>query len=360
MKRFRLHKPSLRGWIVIGIIVLVCLVAYYELVCHFTPFTRDAYLQAFVVQIAPQVAGWVTAVHVSNNSSVRKGEELFDIDPRPYRYAVDRLEATIVQTRQQVAQLTRKKQRLTDLIRQRKAELAFAQEDFNKIEVLEKEGAYSQIKRDRALSLLNEKRALLGEAEEAMAEVEEALKARIGGEHATIKEVRANLQRAQFDLAHTKVCSPADGYVSNLQLTAGSYVKIGDPVLTVIDRDTWWIVANFKENAMSRIRKGQPAEISLRMFPGYIFQGRVLSADWGVKVGQGEPCGILPDIAVPKNWVKPLQRFPVRLEIEDFPKAFPRRVGTTATVTIYTQHSRIFNGLSHLWLVIASYLDYLY
>jgi multidrug resistance efflux pump len=167
-----------------------------------------------------------------------------------------------------VAQLKRKKHRLIDLIKQRKSELAFARETFDKTKILQKEGAYSLIRRDRAFSILNQKTALLGEAEQAMAEVEEALDAQIDGEHASIKEVRADLQRAQFDLAHTTVRSPADGFVSNLQLSAGSYVKVGEPVLTVIDSDKWWIVGNFKENAMSRIRKGQPAEMSLRMFPG--------------------------------------------------------------------------------------------
>lgn len=360
MKRIAFPRLSVRGWILVGILVFALLIAYYELVCHFTPFTRDAYLQAYVVQIAPRVAGWVTAVHVKNNSPVKKGHDLFDIDPRPYRYVVERLEAQLVQTRQQVAQLKRKKERLTDQIRQRKSELAYAQEDFTKIDALEKEGAYAQLRRDRALSVLNAKKALLAQAQEAMAEVEAALDARIGGEHATTREVKAKLERARFDLAHTSVRSPANGYVTNLQLSQGTYVKIGDPVLAIIDSDSWWVVANFKENAMSRIRSGQPAEISLRMYPGRIFEAKVLSADWGVKVGQGQPSGILPDVAIPKDWVRPLQRFPVRLKIEASPNEFPRRVGTSATVTIYTQNNRIFNGLSHLWLAIASYLDYLY
>jgi multidrug resistance efflux pump len=77
-------------------------------------------------------------------------------------------------------------------------------------------------------------------------------------------------------------------------------------------------------------------------------------------VGQGNPCGILPDIAAPKDWVKPLQRFPLRLQIEAFPKDFPRRVGASATVAVFTGDHPVFNGLSLLWLVIASYLDYLY
>ncbi|MEJ2715784.1 MAG: efflux RND transporter periplasmic adaptor subunit [Deltaproteobacteria bacterium] len=148
--------------------------------------------------------------------------------------------------------------------------------------------------------------------------------------------------------------------LTNLQLSQGTYVKVGEAVMAIIDSDTWWVVANFKENAMSRIRRGQPAEISLRMYPGRIFNAKVLSSDWGVKVGQGQPSGILCDVVTPKDWVRPLQRFPVRLAIETNPNRVPRRVGTSATVTIYTQNNWIFNGLSHLWLVIASYLDYLY
>ncbi len=360
MKKIRLPKPSVKAWIVVGIVAVVCVAAYYELVCHFTPFTSDAYLQAYVVQIAPQVDGWVTAVHVSNNSLVKRGDKLFEIDRRPYRYTVERLQAEVVQTKQNVKRLERKREEIEALILQRKADLAFAQEEFNKINLLEEKGAYAEIRRDKSLAVLKAKRALLGEAAEELAQVEAALSAQVDGENAAVRVVEAKLNRAQFDLAHTVVDAPSHGYVANLQLSVGSYVKVGEPVVTVIDTNQWWVVANFKENALARIREGQSAEMSLPMYPGVVFKGKVKSMDWGVRLGQGEPSGVLPDVRNPDTWVRPVQRFPVRLELECSEAEFPRRVGASVTVTVFTEDSHFFNWLSRFWLRIGSYLNYLY
>ena len=140
LKRLRLASLSVKGWIVIVFVALVCVAIYYELICHYTPFTNDAYLQAYVVQIAPQVEGWVTEVDVTNNSRVKKGDKLFVIDPRPYRFEVNRLKAHVVQTRRDVKQLERKSDEYKALISQREADLGFSQEDFDKINALEEQG----------------------------------------------------------------------------------------------------------------------------------------------------------------------------------------------------------------------------
>lgn len=359
-KRIRLSALSVRAWILIVIGALVCVAIYYELVCHYTPFTSDAYLQAYVVQIAPQVEGWVTEVNVSNNSPVRKGDKLFKIDPRPYRFEVNRLKARVVSTRRDVKRLERERDQYKALIAQRQAEVGFSQEDYSKINALEEEGAYAQIRRDKALAVLNAKKAMLDKAKQQLAEVEEALEARIGGENAIVRVAEAALAKAEFDLNHTTVNAPADGYVANLQLSVGSYVKIGDPVVTMIDTGRWWVVAHFKENALARIRKGQSAEMALPMYPGHVFNGSVLGTDWGVKVGQGLPSGILPEVHNPKEWVKPVQRFPVRLDLKCSEEDYPRRVGASVTVVIFTEQCALFNGLSRLWLWIGSYLNFLY
>ncbi|MFC1834908.1 HlyD family secretion protein [Thermodesulfobacteriota bacterium] len=351
---------SVRFWIGVGLILLVSMAVYYELVAHYTPFTSDAYLRAHVIQIAPQVEGRVTAVHVSTNSRVKKMDKLYEIDPRPYRYNVQRLRALLVQAKQEVENLKRKRDRIHATIDGRKAELDFAQEDFEKIKALEEEGAYARLKRDKSLTILNTKKALLIEAKDRLAAIEETLAAQIDGEHASVKEVEAKLARAEFDLAHSTVYSPVDGYVTNLQLAVGSYAKVGLPVLTLVDTTRWWVVANFKENALARIRSGQRAGMCQPMYPGRLFAGRVLDADWGVKIGQGTPSGFLAEVPDPKDWVKPAQRFPVRLSMEGRDKECPRRVGASVTVTVYTEENHVFNALSRLWLLVATYLDYIY
>jgi multidrug resistance efflux pump len=353
------HISTIRRRIGIGVVILIALLIYYEFAAHYTPFTTDAYLQANVVQIAPQVDGRVLSVNVRNNSSVKKGDVLFQIDPRPYQYAVERLKAQVVSARQEVKGLQRKRDRAKAFVDQYKAELAYAQEHFDKTKTLEAEGAMAQIKRDKDLSALNAKKAQVAESQEQLADIEAALAAKVGSDYASVREVQARLDQAQFDLDHSTVTSPVDGYVTNLQLTPGVYAKVGFAVLTIVDTTRWWVVANFKENTLARIHLNQPAGIGLSIHPGRILKGRVSSFDWGVKFGQGLPSGFLAEVQSPKTWVKPPQRFPVRIQLEHGDTDFMGRVGASATVTVYTGTNRVFNGLSHVWLFVASLLDYI-
>jgi multidrug resistance efflux pump len=353
------HISAVRRRIAIGVLIVVALLIYYEFAVHYTPFTSDAYLQANVVQIAPQVEGRVVSVEVRNNSSVKKGDVLFRIDPRPYQYAVERLNAQVVTARQEVTSLKRKRDRANAFIDQYKAELSYAQERFDKIQKLESEGATAQVRRDKALSMLNQKKAQVAASQELMADLEAALAAKVGRDFASVREAQARLARAQFDLDHTTVRSPVGGYVTNLQLTSGAFTKVGIAVLTIVDNTEWWVVANFKENTLARIHERQPAEIGLSIHPGRILSGQVSSTDWGVKFGQGQPNGFLAEVKNPKTWVKPPQRFPVRITLDHGETDFLRRVGASATVTVYTGTNRLFNGLSHVWLFVASLLDYI-
>src|SRR5205823_4004283 len=128
---------------------------------------------------------------------------------------------------------------------------------------------------------------------------EDALKAKIGSEHALVAEVRAQLATAKLHLEWTKVRSPATGYVTDLQLRIGAFVDIGHPVLTCIEAERWWIVANFRESNLQYLQPGQRAGVVFRTRPGQIFQGRVQTVGWGVDHGQGVPSGKLPAIRNP-------------------------------------------------------------
>jgi multidrug resistance efflux pump len=123
---------------------------------------------------------------------------------------------------------------------------------------------------------------------------EQALELKIDGDYAIIKEVESDLELAEYYLAQSTVYAPSDGLVSNLQLSIGTYVNVGEPVMSFVDANNWWILANFKENSIGRIRPGQNAEVSIALYPGKIFKAKVESLDWGVSAGQGIPSGELP------------------------------------------------------------------
>ena len=130
-------------------------------------------------------------------------------------------------------------------------------------------------------------------------------------------------------------------------------------MLTVINREHWWIVANFPENSLVLLAPGKPASVTFGLVPGSPFAAAVDSVGWGVGEGQGVPSGDLPEVTGPSDWVKTTQRFPVRLLLRDPDAVSGLRVGATATVVVYATDNPVLNGLGWLWLKLASLLNFL-
>ncbi len=187
---------------------------------------------------------------------------------------------------------------------------------------------------------------------------EQAVAARIGEEHVLVAEVEAQLADAKLNLEWTRVFSPANGYVTNVQLREGSYIHVGVPVITCIDGDAWWIVANYRENGLENVRPGQRVGLTFNTYPGRVFPGVVQTVGWGVDEGQGAPSGSLPTIEEPKNWIRLSQRFQVRITPQ-LPDHYPLRVGATATAVVYTQDGHWLNGVTALWQKIEAGLEFL-
>lgn len=339
---------------------LVVLAAYYILANRLTPYTDDTYVQTYVVQIAPQVAGRVVRVAVTDNAPVERGSVLFEIDPRPYQYEVSQLQAELVQAKKQVEVLQASRDSAADAVKERTTQREHAQQRFGELDKLEQAGNATRFSLEDVTNTLNNAIDNLREAQSALRTAEAQLDATIDGEHALIHGAKAALDAAQLQLAETTVKAPSDGIVTNLQLSVGAYVDVGTPVMTLIDTSEWRMVANFPENALSRIAPGQRAELTLSMYPGQIFEGSVESVNWGVSTGQGLPSGQLPAVAAPQNWTAPSQRFPVRLRFDSLEDDLLLRVGATGIVTVYTGGGPLMGGLAHLWMRVRSLLAYLY
>jgi len=357
---FKKNIYSAKFWAISVISLIILLIFYFMLLDRYTPHTGDAYIQAFVIQIAPQVEGRVTSVEVSNNQFVEEGEVLFQIDPRPFAYAVDQLKAELAGARQDVDQLKSDIIAMDAELQSSKANLKLAKQRYNDLKPLVEKNFIAKLEFDKAIDELKTNEASVVNAEVNLLKARQALEYTIDGEYALIKNVQAQLSTAEYNLEHSTVYAPTKGIVTNLQLTQGAYIKVGDPVLTFVDLDSWWIVANFKENSLSRIKPGQEAEISIAMYPGKIFHASVESIGWGVSSGQGIPSGDLPNVENPVNWFKLVQRFPVRLKITDIDGQYPLRVGGSVSVTVFNDGGWVLDSLAKLWLRIGSYVDYLY
>ena len=349
---------SARVWVLFILLVIAALVAYYVLSDRYTPFTTDAYVQAYVIQVAPRVEGQVVRVYVQENQAVSKGELLFEIDARPFEHRTALLEAKRVEAVQQVAQLE------TDLSFAKAdearlvAEESYAQTVHEQEKEIYKQEATTDRKYVEAVQKYKAAQAARQQGEAQVRKAEQALAARIGEEHALVAEVEAQLAEARLNLEWTRIYAPANGYVTNVQLREGSYVHVGAPVLTCIDGDQWWVVTNFRENSLENIRPGQRVGLTFNTYPGRIFPGVVESVGWGVDQGQGAPSGSLPAIPEPQNWIRLAQRFQVRITPQ-LPPGHPLRVGATASVAVYTQDEYWLNGVTEFFQKIEAALEHL-
>jgi multidrug resistance efflux pump len=345
-------------WIVLILVTIVVVVVYYGLANTFTPFTNDAYVQAYVVQMAPQVPGEVITVAVVENQHVSKGDLLFALDPRPFEHRVHRLEAGLAQAIQQIAQMESElaaaradeahlaaEENLTGVIRE--------QEDviYKQNSTSERKFIDARQKHKSAVALLDRSRAIVRQKEQA-------LEAKVGNEHALIVAARDELATARLDLEWSRVTAPCDGYVTDLQLRKGAYVAVGRPVLTCIDSSRWWVVANFRENSLEQIRPGQRAALAFKTYPGRVFPAKVDTVGLGVGQGQGVPSGELPTIRTPSAWIPVPQRFQVRVVLDHMGDV-SLRVGATASVTIYNSDSESLNFIAEAWQKFESWLYYL-
>ena len=350
---------SARAWVLFILLLIAALVAYYILSDRYTPFTTDAYVQAYVIQVAARVEGQVVYVPVQENQAVKKGELLFEIDPRPFEHRTALLEAKRVEAVQQVAQLE------TDLSAARAdaarlvAEEAYAQTVHEQEKEIYKQEATTDRKYVEAVQKYKAAQAAREQGQAQVRKAEQALAARIGEEHALVAEVEAQLAEARLNLEWTRVYAPANGYVTNVQLREGSYVHVGTPVLTCIDGDQWWVVANYRENSLENVRPGQRVGLTLNTYPGRIFPAEVQTVGWGVNEGQGTPSGDLPALPEPRNWIRLSQRFQVRITPE-LPQEYPLRVGATASVAVYTRDDYWLNRVTETWQKVVAEFDYLH
>jgi multidrug resistance efflux pump len=349
---------SARVWVLCVLLVIAALVAYYVLSDRYTPFTTDAYVQAYVIQVAARVEGQVVRVHVQENQVIRNGDLLFEIDSRPFEHRVALLEAKLVQATQQVAQME------SELAASKADDARIVAEEAYARAVHEQE---TQIRKQDAttdrkyLDAVQKYRAAQADRERSRAttrKVEQALAARIGGEHAIVAEVKAQLAEAKLNLSWTRIYAPANGYVTNVQLREGSYVHVGTPVLTCIDSDQWWVVANYRENSLEYLQPGQRVGLSFNTYPGRIFPGVVKTVGWVVYQGQAAPSGNLPAVHEPQNWIRLAQRFQVWVTPQ-MPAGYTLRIGATASVAVYPREKYWLNGVTETWHKIVAAFDYL-
>jgi multidrug resistance efflux pump len=357
-RAFRRLAGSFRFWVCLVLAVILLLVVYYALADRYTPMTTDAFVQAYVVQMAPQVGGRVVRVHVRESDRVKAGTLLFELDPRPFEHKVAQLEAKLVEAVHQVKQMDAELASAKAEHERLLAEAEYADSVYRQELQIYKTASTTERKYLEALQKHKTTRAGVQQAAQSVQKVHDALNARIGEEHALVAEAKAQLAEARLNLDYTRVYAPRDGIITDLQLREGAYVHTGQAALTLIETSQWLIVANFRENSLLLLRPNQPALVAFQGLPGQLLPAHVQTIGWGVSQGQGIPSGLLPDVKQQTTWVPPSQRFQVRLVLDD-PDAVELRVGMTGSVSVYTEPAGGLNDITRFWHQLLAWLYYL-
>jgi len=291
--------------------------------------TDNGYVQANQVEVAAQVNGTVTEVHVRDQQAVKAGDALFEIDPRNFQIALDRARAQLELARQSVSQESAGVASAEAVLAQRHAEASNASAAWDRNRELMKSGFLSPQGAENARTQLATAQAAVKAAEAGVAQAKSAL-GKGGEDNAAVQAAAAMVKQAEIDLERTRVVAPTNGTIANLSLRPGNTVAPNVPLFVVISDQEFWVDANFKETQLKEIRVGQKATIESDVYPDHPFHGVVQS----VSGGSGAAFSLLPPQNATGNWVKVTQRVPVRIRVEDPDPQHPLRIGTTATVKV--------------------------
>ena len=371
--------------VVVFTIPIISLAGLVLLLNVYAPSALDVQVIKYVVQVIPRVTGRVIEVPVEPNRLTRKGDVLFRVDPRPFQFEVDRLEALLASTAANVeaqredlrasqAQIGVSTNRVTSLlssIEATRVRLKLAELRLGQTTELAAAGAGEQFEAERWGTEVEQNRADLGALLPQLAAAEqevtantataaglrERLAATSNGEQAEVAQIRAQLEDARWRLNETVAYAPADGYVINLQLRPGSTVSQLplNPVMSFVEQEHV-IVALFGQNELHQVEPGNEAEIALSTYPGRIIKAKVDSIVWAQGQGQLPLTGTLPQTGPAPL---PEGRFAVKLVLDENENGVFLAAGARGTGAIYTHHLEMIHIIRKVILRVSSYLNWI-
>ena len=316
--------------------------------------TENAYVQAEHILVTPAVDGMVAEVFVRDNQEVERGQPLFQVDPMPFRLEWEKAEAELDAIRYEIGSYRAAHRQAEAELKSARKEASFLEKEYERRAKLGGGKALAKVELDKFRHEWQLARQRIPELEEKV----RLVLANLGGkrdlaaeDHPRFRLVDAERAKAALDLERATVRAAASGRIANLDLQAGEYVKEGAPVFSLIADVAPWIEANLKETQLTHVREGQSVTISVDAYPDERWQGTVS----GVSAGTGAVFSLLPAQNATGNWVKVVQRIPVRIAIFPRPDAPGLRAGMSATVEIDSGHERALPGVVSSALALVGY-----
>ena len=329
-------NPKRKRWLLIllAVVILAGLasVAWEILYGRWHEDTDDAYVNGNVVQITPQITGTVVSIGADDGDLVRKGQVLVKFDPSDADIALQQAEANLARTVRQVRGLFSNVDGYKADVATKKVALSKAEADFKRRQNLANDGAISQEELAHARDALDTARSSLTTSEQQLDTNRALVDDTVIASHPDVKAAAAKLRQAYLDDARAVIIAPVTGYVAKRTVQVGQRVQPGAALMAVIPLDQVWIDANFKETQLKHMRIGQPVEIRSDLYGSEVkYSGTVDS----LGVGTGSAFSLLPAQNATGNWIKIVQRVPVRIRInaEELAKN-PLRIGLSMDVNV--------------------------
>jgi membrane fusion protein, multidrug efflux system len=297
--------------------------------------TDDAYVDGTVALVSSRVAGTVTNVYVEDNWTVKEGQLLLTLDQRDFDVRVQQAQAQLERAKQSVDELYAGVQAARSGVSLVQSQLKQAKIDFQRAKSLKEQGVVSAEQYDQADTGLRIAMADESLAEHQLTQAQAALGTQTDDQsrydRPVVMQAAAALQAAKLDLGYTSLTAPFAGVVTHKTAHAGNRVQAGEPLMAIVPLGKLYVTANFKETQLTDVRVGQKAEIVADIYPGYTYKGHVDS----ISMGTGAAFSLLPPENATGNWVKVVQRVPVKIVIEGpAPEDKPLRLGLSVEVAI--------------------------
>ena len=311
--------------------------AYWALALRYVQSTDDAYVNGNVVQITPQISGTVVAIGAEDTQFVSAGRTLVQLDQADARVALDQADAQLARTVREVRSLFATSAQLQATVAMRQSDLAKADEDLARRERLASSGAVSGEERQHARDAANSARAAVLAAQREL----EANRARIDrttvDNHPDVRNAAARVRDAYLTYSRTALPAPVSGFVAKRAVQLGQRVAPGAPLMAIVPLDQVWVDANFKEPQLAAMRVGQLVKLTADLYGGkVVYHGKVA----GFGAGTGSAFALLPAQNATGNWIKIVQRVPVRIALDAQELALhPLQIGLSMQVEVDT-HQR--------------------
>ena len=332
------RKKGLSIFILLLLLIAIGSAAYWFFFIKDFEETEDAYVSGNQVMVSAQVAGNISKINVDNMDPVQAGDVLLELDDTNAKLSFEQAKSNLANAVRQISQLNYTVKQLKSAVRANEITLAQAQGNLNRRVQLVKDRAIDKESFQHAKEAVELAKANLTTSQNQLEANQALLLDGPLSEQPQIQSAVSNLKQAWLNLERTKIRSPIKGYVARRNAQVGQAVSVGGALMAVVTTDQMWLDANFKETQLTHMRIGQPVEIHFDLYgKDKTFNGKVV----GIEMGTGSAFSLLPTQNATGNWIKVVQRVPVRIQLD--PQQLienPLRIGLSATVKINVSDSQ--------------------